>query len=214
MSLRPGFDLSGGGDEGDTPGARFVKQLDRDRLRALKTSGAIQVGSLFQKAVTPIVAYPTGGPGIGSVQRVPEIQTPTPVTTMRAMLNVVATTASALQIVRLLSVTGTAAVAPETTQKAETTLQFENVTLPIETIAVWTLASKQVLADVQLLEQAIDTILLGQVRVAEENLFLNDATAGLLALVPVATVATSGIDAIAIAVGEVAAGGFVPTASS
>ena len=83
------------------------------------------------------------------------------------------TASSAIDFVRETGFTNNAAIAPETTQKPESDLQFDLQNLPVRTIAHWVQASTQILADAPMLQSYIDGRLRYGLAFVEDNQLLN-----------------------------------------
>jgi HK97 family phage major capsid protein len=102
---------------------------------------------------------------------------------------------------------------PEGTTKPGTTMTFANQTLTVQTVATIAKSSLQSLNDTPMLMNWIDARLSYAVLLRQEQYLLNDATNGLLVLAPAMAAApagSTGLDAIALAIGHLTALGFSP----
>ena len=100
---------------------------------------------------------------------------------LRDLLNWGRTTSNALEYVRESGFTNNAAPVAEnpTDPKPESDLTFELVQAPVATIAHWVRASKQVLADVPMLQSYIDGRLMYGLKLKEEAQLLKGSGVGL-----------------------------------
>ncbi len=153
----------------------------------IASKGRVQVNL---KAITSLS---TGDGGAGDLiipQRVPGIiRQPDRAMTIRDLLSVGRTSSNAIEFVQETGFTNNAAPVAEGAQKPESSIDFQLQTSPVRTIAHWIQASKQVLADVPMLQSYIDTRLrFGLELVEEEQILAGDGTGqNLLGLIPQAT---------------------------
>lgn len=135
----------------------------------------------------------SGSGGAGDLivpQRNPGIvSSPNRTLTIRDILSKGRTTSNAIQYVQETGFTNRAATVKEGNTKPESSLEFNLVTTPVQTIAHWMQASKQVLQDVPALQSYIDTRLrYGLALVEEDQLLAGDGTgSNLLGLIPQST---------------------------
>jgi HK97 family phage major capsid protein len=111
------------------------------------------------------------------------------------------------------SFTPGAALVPETTLKPPTGITFAPKTLTVETIATIAKCSVQSLQDTPTLGTWIDARLAYAVLLKQEQYLLNDAATGLLTLATAQAappVGATTLDAVALAIGQLTALGFVP----
>lgn len=145
------------------------------------------------KAVTSITSSTTGTGGVGvGIQpaRVPGIITgPERPFTIRDLIMPGRTSSNAIEYVRESGFQNMAAPVAETTAKPQSDLSFELITTTVKTLAHWFRASKQVLADIPLLQSYIDGRAIYGLKYVEENQILaGDGTGqNLLGLIPQAT---------------------------
>ena len=93
--------------------------------------------------------------------------------TVRDLLTQGRTSAQSITYYRELGFTNNADVVSEGTLKPQSEITFESVTQNVTTIAHWMKASKQILADVPMLQSTIDGRLIYGLRYAEEQQLLN-----------------------------------------
>ena len=127
----------------------------------------------------------SGGTSAGDLivpDRVPGIVTP-PMRrlTIRDLINWGRTSSNSVEFVRELVFTNNAAPVSEnpTGTKPESNITFEADSAPVVTIAHWVHASKQVLADVPMLQSYIDGRLRAGLKLKEEDQLLNGSGVGL-----------------------------------
>jgi HK97 family phage major capsid protein len=178
--------LSFGGAETKSLGATI---LDSEQCKAFYSqgqarSGRIPVGgSLFQK--TAIVS---SGDLFSQAQRVSPISAGYERLTVRDLLRVSPTSSNSVEFVRETSAGTTNAAAPqgkgsspqvyENVAKAESALAFELIPRPIQTLAHWIPASRQVLDDSAMLKSFIDGRMIYFLKVVEEDQLLNGTGSG------------------------------------
>jgi len=145
------------------------------------------------KAVTSITSVTTGTGGVGSAiqpTRVPGIIAgPDRPFTIRDLIMPGRTGSNAIEFVQESGFQNMAAPVAETALKPQSDLSFELKTTTVKTLAHWFLASKQVLADVPLLQSYINgRAIYGLKYVEEAQLLAGDGTGqNLLGLIPQAT---------------------------
>lgn len=145
------------------------------------------------KAVTNVTSSTTGTGGVGAAiepTRVPGIITrPDRPMTIRDLLMPGRTSSSSVEFVQESGFQNMAASVAEGAAKPQSDLSFELKTTTVRTIAHWIRASKQVLADIPLLQSYIDARLrYGLQYVEEQQLLAGDGTGvNLLGLIPQAT---------------------------
>lgn len=145
------------------------------------------------KAVTSITSATTGTGGVGDAiqpTRVPNIITgPERPFTIRDLIMPGRTSSNAIEYVKESGFQNMAAGVAEGAAKPQSDLSFDLVTTTVKTIAHWFRASKQVLADIPLLQSYIDGRAIYGLKYVEENQILaGDGTGqNLLGLIPQAT---------------------------
>lgn len=145
------------------------------------------------KAVTSITSATTGTGGVGAAiqpTRVPGIIAgPDRPFTIRDLIMPGRTGSNAIEFVQESGFQNMAAPVAETAMKPQSDLSFELKTTTVKTLAHWFLASKQVLADVPLLQSYINgRAIYGLKYVEEAQLLAGDGTGqNLLGLIPQAT---------------------------
>ena len=145
------------------------------------------------KAVTSITSSTTGTGGVGAAiqpTRVPGIISgPDRPFTIRDLIMPGRTGSNSVEFVQESGFQNMAAPVAETAPKPQSDLSFELKTTTVKTIAHWFLASKQVLADIPLLQSYINGRAIYGLKYVEENQILaGDGTGqNLLGLIPQAT---------------------------
>ncbi|MFZ3117473.1 MAG: phage major capsid protein [Variovorax sp.] len=182
-----------GGDEGNEGAKSFGEQLtDSDDFRSLTTRGR-GTARLSVKAVTNITSLTTGTGGVGAgIQpaRLPGVQAgPDRPFTIRDLIMPGRTSSNAIEYVRESGFQNMAAPVAEGAAKPQSDLSFDLVTTTVKTIAHWFRASKQVLADIPLLQSYINGRAIYGLKYVEENQILaGDGTGqNLLGILPQAT---------------------------
>lgn len=182
-----------GGVEDDSAVKSFGEQLtDSDDFAALVGKGR-GTARLNVKAVTNITSSLTGTGGVGGAlagQRLPGVVTgPDRPFTIRDLIMPGRTSSSAIEYVRETGFQNMAATVGEGAAKPQSDLSMELVTTTVKTIAHWFRASKQVLADLPLLQSYINGRAIYGLKYAEENQILaGDGTGtNLLGIIPQAT---------------------------
>lgn len=182
------------GGEGGNEGVKsFGEQLtDSDDFRSLTTRGR-GTARLSVKAVTNITSLTTGTGGVGAgIQpaRLPGVQAgPDRPFTIRDLIMPGRTSSNAIEYVRESGFQNMAAPVAEGAAKPQSDLSFDLVTTTVKTIAHWFRASKQVLADIPLLQSYINGRAIYGLKYVEENQILaGDGTGqNLLGILPQAT---------------------------
>lgn len=166
---------------------------DSDDFQALQTRGR-GIARIGRKAVTNITSATTGTGGVGvAIQptRMPGIITePERQFTIRDLIMPGRTASNSVEYVRESGFQNMAAPqAGEGALKAQSDLSFELKDTPVRTIAHWFRASKQVLADIPLLQSYINgRAIYGLKYKEEEQILAGDGTGqNLLGLIPQAT---------------------------
>lgn len=165
---------------------------DGDDFKGLAEKGR-GIARMRLKAVTSITSGTTGTGGVGVAierTRVPGIITgPERPFTIRDLIMPGRTSSNAIEYVRESGYQNMAAPVGETLAKPQSDLSFELITTTVKTIAHWFRASKQVLADIPLLQSYIDGRAIYGLKYVEENQILaGDGTGqNLLGLIPQAT---------------------------
>jgi HK97 family phage major capsid protein len=175
-------------------GAKSIGEqfTDGDDFKGLAEKGR-GVARMRLKAVTSITSATTGTGGVGVAiepTRVPGIiQGPDRPFTIRDLIMPGRTSSNAIEYVRESGFQNMAAPVGETLSKPQSDLSFELITTTVKTIAHWFRASKQVLADVPLLQSYIDGRAIYGLKYVEENQILagNGTGQNLLGLIPQAT---------------------------
>ena len=150
-------------------------------------------GGRVKMAVKAITSITTGAGSAGDLivpTRLPGIiADPDRPMTVRQLLSQGRTTSNAIEYVKESGFTNAAAPVAEGTQKPESNIEFELATANVRTIAHWIQASKQVLADVPMLETYINTRLrYGLMLVEEDQLLAGDGIGqNILGLIPQST---------------------------
>lgn len=145
------------------------------------------------KAVTTVTSGTTGTGAAGALirpDRLPGIVTPAQrLLTIRSLLLPGRTDSNAVEYVKETGFQNMAAPVAEGALKPQSDIKFDLVQTPVRTIAHWVLASKQVLADVPLLQSYIDLrMTYGLALVEEAQILGGDGTGqNLLGLIPQAT---------------------------
>jgi HK97 family phage major capsid protein len=207
----------GGGPGGPTTteslGAQFCRSPQFESFRTGGLRAGMTFGQNFEaRSVTALALGPT--------QRLGEVaSTPKRRPALRSLIPQAPTTASAIDFVRQTAFVDNAAPVSETTQKPESTFDFEVATARVATLAHFTMAPRQAIADVSGLEQAIDNdLILGLLLLEEGQLLLGDGTGiNLLGIIPQATAyapvagTSNSLDVIAAAARQLIDSGTEPT---
>ncbi len=151
-----------------SPGQTFVES---EAYKAVKDKGlpiksqAVQVKTLVTGASLGNLAgylYPS--------YRIPEIvEDPRRAARVRSLLNVIPTTAGAIEWIRESGFTNNADVVAEGGEKGESAITFENKSNTIKTIAHWIPVTKQILADAPGLQAYIDSKLIYGLYLKEDD---------------------------------------------
>jgi HK97 family phage major capsid protein len=177
----------GAGGRGKSIGEQFIESQEL-REFAPKGRSAKATSSPFKlKTITSITG--SGGGGI-IPEYLPGVVVPNfmPLT-VRDLLDVGTTESNLIEWVRELVFTNAASVVSEGALKPQSNLTYERLNVPVETIAHWINASKQVLADFKQLATLINGRMTFGLKLAEEQeILMGDGVAGhLQGIVPQAT---------------------------
>lgn len=168
-----GRDGAAGVEASKTPGQVFTS-ADGFEAFAARASG---------KFKAPIKAAITSAPGSAGVniqpQRIGMLMPMDQRLFLRDLLNWGRTTSNAIEYVRELLFTNNANVVSELVTKPQSDITFELESAPVATIAHWIRASKQVLADVPMLQSYIDGRLMYGLKLKEEQQLLKGSGVGL-----------------------------------
>ncbi|MBO9859388.1 phage major capsid protein [Xanthomonas sp. A1809] len=178
----------------DADGAKSIGEqfTESDDFTGLAAKGR-GIARMNLKAVTSITSATTGTGGVGAAiqpTRVPGIVNgPDRPFTIRDLIMPGRTASNSVEFVQESGFQNMAAPVAETALKPQSDLSFELKTTTVKTIAHWFLASKQVLADVPLLQSYINGRAIYGLKYVEENQILaGDGTGqNLLGLIPQAT---------------------------
>lgn len=178
----------------DPAGAKSLGEQfsETDDLKSLAEKGR-GIARMNVKAVTNITSATTGTGGVGVAiepMRVPGIITaPERQFTIRDLIMPGRTGSNAIEFVQESGFQNMAAMVAEGNPKPQSDLSFELKTTTVKTIAHWFRASKQVLADIPLLQSYINgRAIYGLKYKEEEQLIAGDGTGqNLLGLIPQAT---------------------------
>lgn len=153
-------------------GAQFTESDDFTNL-ASKGRGSARLN--LKATITSATTNAAGSAGDAIVvDRRPEIIQPAQRTlTIRDLLLPGRTSSNAIEFVQEVGFTNSAATVAEGAQKPQSDIQFDLVTTNVRTIAHWFAASKQVLADIPMLQSYIDTRAMYGLKYVEEAQFLN-----------------------------------------
>ncbi|UXC37186.1 phage major capsid protein [Cupriavidus gilardii] len=182
-----------GGEDGDNGRKSYGEQFtDSDDFQALVTKGR-GIARMAFKAVTDITSITTGTGGVGAgiqPMRLPGVvRGPDRPFTIRDLLMPGRTGSNAIEYVQERGFQNSAAPVAEGTLKPQSDLSLELKTTTVKTIAHWFRASKQVLADLPLLQSYINgRAIYGLKYVEEDQLLAGDGTGeNLLGILPQAT---------------------------
>lgn len=178
----------------DPDGAKSIGEqfTDSEDFTGLAAKGR-GIARMNLKAVTSITSATTGTGGVGAgIQptRVPGIVSgPDRPFTIRDLLMPGRTSSNSVEFVQESGFQNMAAAVAETALKPQSDLSFELKQTPVRTLAHWFLASKQVLADIPLLQSYINgRAIYGLKYVEEAQLLAGDGTGqNILGLIPQAT---------------------------
>jgi HK97 family phage major capsid protein len=171
---------------------------DSDDFKALASKGR-GTARLNVKAVTNITSSTTGTGGVGvAIQptRVPGIiNGPDRPFTIRDLIMPGRTNSNAVEFVQESGFQNMAAMVAEGAAKPQSDLSFELKTTAVRTLAHWFRASKQVLADIPLLQSYINgRAIYGLKYVEEAQILAGDGTGqNLLGIIPQATAFDDGL---------------------
>lgn len=166
-----------GGEGRKSIGEMFVESEQckaMQKARADKSERLDIDGGLFRPQATLLTSGNTSGGDLIVPQRYGQVVAPNQrQLRLRDMLNVATTDSNAIQFVQETGFTNAAAgVVEGTGAKPEAAMVFDLVTVPVETIAHWLPATRQVLADVGQLRSYIDNRLLFGLKLKEEQQIL------------------------------------------
>lgn len=162
-----------------TPGQVFTSGDGFERFAAQASGGGRY--SYTQKVKAAITSAP-GSAGVNiQPDRIGLLPTVTQRLFLRDLLTWGRTTSNSLEYVRESGFTNSANVVSENpaNPKPESDLEFELESAPVATIAHWVRASKQVLADVPMLQSYIDGRLMYGLKLKEEQQLLKGSGVGL-----------------------------------
>lgn len=192
VKLRDG--VKGSEDSGKTVGELFTSSEDFKSALSRGASGfkgTVVLSGL--KAVTNVTSATTGTGGVGAAiapDRLPGLIGPAlRQFTIRDLIMPGRTSSNLIQYVRESGYQNMAAAVAEGALKPQSDLSFELKDSSVKTLAHWLKASKQILADIPMLESYIDTRLrYGLKYVEEAQILAGDGTGeNLLGLIPQAT---------------------------
>jgi hypothetical protein len=217
MLARPPGPILSAGSDAESIGSAVVRD---SKFQSLQSAGRgmvqIQINRRLIETKSTVTIAPTLKPGV-DVRPISPLPGPPPTVIdlipSRAMLE------GLMQFVRQRSPHAVAGIQIlEGDQKAEAVITFDTVAIAPATLAIFVPASRQALRDIGQLQLVINSELLYAVRMLEEDQVLNgDGSAGhltgLLPAVPAMafTAGDTPIDAIARALGALAATGVVAT---
>jgi HK97 family phage major capsid protein len=177
----------GGGARGKTVGEQFIESTELKEFAPKGKSTRATSAPFKLKNITSIIG--SGGGGI-IPEYLPGVIVPNfmPLT-VRDLLDVGTTESNLIEWVRELVFTNAAGVVSEGALKPSSDLTYERLNVPVETIAHWINASKQVLADFKQLATLINGRMTFGLKLAEEEqILMGDGVAGhLQGIVPQAT---------------------------
>ena len=151
-----------------SPGQTFIES---EAYKAVKDKG-IPIRSQPVQVKTLITGASLGNLAgyLYSSYRVPGIvEDPRRAARVRSLLNVIPTTAGAIDWIRETGFTNNAAVVAEGEEKPESAITFENKSNTIKTIAHWIPVTKQILADAPGLQAYIDSKLIYGLYLKEDD---------------------------------------------
>lgn len=170
---------SGGAEYAKTMGEMFVQSEQyKSLMNGAKHSGKVNIGSFNQK--TTIVNATGQNQPLVPDQRLPGIIMPgLRRLTIRDLIPSVQTTSNLIQYVKETGFTNAAAMqTSEGAAKPESALTFALANAPVQTLAHWIPASKQILSDAPALQGYIETRLRYGLKLVEENQLLNGTGSG------------------------------------
>ncbi|MDG6079759.1 phage major capsid protein [Erythrobacter litoralis] len=183
--------LAGGLGDGGREGRKSLGQrvVDSDDVKSfmdrVPSKGSVQMDV---KAITSVTTDTDGAAGdlIVPDRQDGIVAPPERRMTVRDLITPGRTSSNAIQFVQETGFTNNAAPQAEGQMKAESTMKFDQKTLPVATIAHWVQASKQILADAPMLASYIDGRLRYGLAYAEElQLLKGDGTGdNLLGIIP------------------------------
>lgn len=168
----------GGGDPG-RPRTMGEQLTESDGFEAFASTAAR--GAKFSARVNAQIT--SGGGSAGDLivpQRVPGVVAPpNQQLRIRDLLSWGRTTSNSIEFVRETGFTNNAAPVSEGVLKPESDITFEDASTPVVTIAHWIRATKQVLADVPMLQSYIDGRLRYGLKLVEDRQLLKGSGTGL-----------------------------------
>lgn len=183
----------GGDESAKSVGEQFTGSEDFKSALARGASNFKGTVSIGLKAVTNVTSATTGTGGVGAgiaPDRLPGLIGPSlRQFTIRDLIMPGRTSSNLIQYVRESGYQSMAAAVAEGNLKPQSDLKFELKDTSVKTLAHWLKASKQILADIPMLESYIDTRLrYGLKYVEEAQILAGDGTGeNLLGLIPQAT---------------------------
>lgn len=175
----------GGADQAERRSLGQIVTADEAVQAFLKAAQSGHRGSVSVDVKAIISALTTVADGSAGdlivPARVPGVVTPAQRRlTMRDLISVGRTASNAIQYVKETGFTNNAATVSETSgaAKPQSEIQFDLVTAAVTTIAHWVLATRQILADVPMLQSYIDGRLRYGLEYVEDNQILNGAGTG------------------------------------
>jgi HK97 family phage major capsid protein len=218
---RPGAPGLPMGYADDSLGALITRSEGFSALqKGARQTGKIGIGNFHTKVVPPIINSPGPLQPLVPDVRIPGIIMPglRPLT-IRDLLSQNRTQSNLIQYTREDSFTNSAAPVAESIDKPQSGLTFSLHNAPVQTIASWLAASRQIIDDAPALEDYVNTRLLYGLKLVEEDQFLNgNGTGQNISGLLINATAYSGsltgtkIDILANAIEQVGASGFTADA--
>lgn len=183
-----------GANSAKSLGERFVADESVQEMLASAASGRLSARSSVAVSLKNAVgSISSGNTSAGQLVTPDRVAGVVPGASMRLtvrdLLSWGRTVSNAVEFFREKTFTNSAAEVPELSAKPQSDVTFEAVTVPVSTVAHWVKASRQILADVPMLQSYINTRLMYGLKLKEEQMLLNGAGTGnnLKGLVPSAT---------------------------
>jgi HK97 family phage major capsid protein len=165
----------GGGAAEKSVGQRFAEAEEVRKFAQNGCKGTIRLALDVQQAITSV--RPGGGGLIWSERETEIVGMPKRLMTIRNLLSVGRTSSNAIDYAQQTVRTNLAAPVAETAQKPESTYSWDQVTVPVRTIAHFVHVSRQAMEDAAQLQTEIDTELRYGLQFAEElQLLAGDGT--------------------------------------
>jgi HK97 family phage major capsid protein len=165
-----------GGGANEPPKTNGQLLTESEDFAALQKRGRGKA-SVQVRAVTDLTSLTTGTGGVGSAivpDRLPGIiAPPNRPMTIRDLIAPGRTASSSVEYVRESGFQNMATVVAEGQTKPQSDLKFEAITTPVRTIAHWIRATRQILADVPMLQSYVDGRLRYGLQFVEEDELLN-----------------------------------------